>query len=443
LRAESAAGARRAGAAGRPEPEGAATVGRTGGRRRRGRQRLARLVQRSAAGSASTRGARVQPGPARGRCARRAGGRIREACRRHALSAGERARTRRRRALGRFERPAGRRHFRQLGARPLGPRAFRPRGGTPAARLGGARRRIRTSVDRRARREELVPRHGGAAAEGDRGRDGGVLRAKPGPRARPLARRPRRRKRCDARAREPRDLPRQHPQPRVRVSPVAARPRVARRALSGRRGGSPGAAGADARPGARRHAFRAARAPARCGGRGAPRRRRVLRHRGSKGGAPAAHLAHRRGEQHLERALRAPAARQPCMERRRGDQPADLPRGSAAIADRDPYRGAEAGGGRICARRRTRLLRGGERAVRGLRAGRPRGDSQGSSGRQQPRARVHQRALPRRRRRPAGRAAAEPGAQRRAHGAPARAGRAPGAAREPAPRPGGSFEARQ
>ena len=67
---------------------------------------------------------------------------------------------------GDSQRPAGRRLLRDLGARPVGPRARRARLRRAAVRVGAARRRVRAAVDRRARRQELVPRDRGAAAEG-------------------------------------------------------------------------------------------------------------------------------------------------------------------------------------------------------------------------------------------------------------------------------------
>ena len=195
--------------------------------------------------------------------------------------------------------------------------------GAAAAQLqyavGRARRRVRAPVDRRAGREELVPRHRGAAAEGASPRRWRARRSASSSLARDrAARRPRRRVRR-GRWRRPacRPTATRVRQPRPRVPAGAARARNARRPLS-RRGdrGAP-AARREAGAGAGRDAVGAARAPARRRRRRAARRRRVLPRRGGEGGAPAAHLAHRGRHQHLERALRAQGPRQPGVERGR------------------------------------------------------------------------------------------------------------------------------
>ena len=88
--------------------------------------------------------------------ARRAGAALREARRREALSVGRPARARRRQAVGRQLGHPGRRAHRDLGARPLGPRAIRPRGGRRRRR----RPRRPTSSTRASRSPRWWPRAG-------------------------------------------------------------------------------------------------------------------------------------------------------------------------------------------------------------------------------------------------------------------------------------------
>ena len=196
-----------------------------------------------------------------------------------------------------------------------------------AVRLGGARRRVRAPVARRAGRQELVPRHRGAAAEGDRRGHG---------RLRPSASSTSRRTACASAAATRYDVALARANVatyRDSVRSLDLAYRQALRALEALAGRYPAAAlevpaqlAADARAGAGRHALGAARAPPRRGRRRAARRRGVLPRRGSEGRAPAAHLAHRGGDQHLERALRAQGPRQPGVERRRLAHRAALPR---------------------------------------------------------------------------------------------------------------------
>ena len=54
--------------------------------------------------------------------------------------------------------------LRDLGARPLGPRALRPGGEHRSSRVGAGGFRVRATVDCRTRGQELVPRHRGRLA---------------------------------------------------------------------------------------------------------------------------------------------------------------------------------------------------------------------------------------------------------------------------------------
>ena len=74
-------------------------------------------------------------------------------------------RARRRQAVRRRLGPPGHRHLRDLGARPLGPGALRPGGERRASRVDGGGFRLRAAVDRRARGQELVPRHRSRVAD--------------------------------------------------------------------------------------------------------------------------------------------------------------------------------------------------------------------------------------------------------------------------------------
>ena len=321
----------------------------------------------------------------------------------------------------------------------MGPRARRARSGACAVPVRRVRCRVRAPVDRRPGGEELVPRHGGALAEGRRAGHGALGRVARRAGPRPAAHRQGRRVRRDGRPGEPADLPRRRAAVRPGHPPVAARAGSACRALS--RCGAQGARatrGAAGR-GARGHALRAARAPARRGGRRAARRLRVLPRRRGQGGTPAAHLADGRGHHHFERAVRAPGPRRSGVERGRGPRRAALYRRRAAGAGRDPHGGAEAGGGRVRARRRARLRRGGRRTVDLLHAGRARRHPGAVGGGKRAHAGVGERALSRGLGRPARRPAAAARRLRRAHGAAARAERAAGAARQPTPRLGGGW----
>ena len=86
---------------------------------------------------------------------------LRQAGRREALSVGRLARARRRQDVGGRLGLQGGVLTRQLGARPLGPRAVRPRRGSRRRCVRAGRFRVRAAVDRRARCTKLVPGHRG------------------------------------------------------------------------------------------------------------------------------------------------------------------------------------------------------------------------------------------------------------------------------------------
>ena len=140
---------------------GAGTVDGDGRRRRRRRRQLAGHVQRRPAEYGGGRGDRSQRRPARRRGTGRAGDALRQAGRRQALSVRRPAGARRRQDVGRRLGSAGSGAHRQLGARPLGPRAVRPRRGSRRRHLRAGGFRVRAAVDRGARRQELVPGHRG------------------------------------------------------------------------------------------------------------------------------------------------------------------------------------------------------------------------------------------------------------------------------------------
>ena len=152
-----------------------------------------------------------------------------------------------------------------------------------------------------------------------------------------------------------------------------ARARAPRGALSGCRDRRrrPADINAAARTG--RHAVGAARAPSRCGRRGAPRRRRVRsRGRGARGDA-SADQPDRRGQQRVERTDRVEEHEQPHLELRRQPDRTAVSGRRAARAGRDSIGGAEAGGRRVRAcgpagvRRSRERARGRECAARPLR----------------------------------------------------------------------------
>ena len=206
LRAEGAARARRAGEAGAAEPAGAARSGARAGRRPGAvgdgwlaafnDPQLDALVQEALAYNPDLQvaAARVEQAAA---FVKVAGATLYP----QVNAAG----ARRRQDERRLERPAGRRHLRQLGARPVGPRARRARGGARPVRLEPRS----TPSTRASRSPRMVAKSWFLATEArlqkaTRRGDGGRLRAPARLRAGPPARRPRRRVRRGARAREPR-----------------------------------------------------------------------------------------------------------------------------------------------------------------------------------------------------------------------------------------------
>ena len=304
--------------------------------------------------------------------------------------------------------------------------------GARAVRGGGARRGVRAPVDRRAGRQELVPRDRGApAARASPQEMAAAVREARGARARP---------RCASAAATSTTCA----LAQASVATATATPSLqlelaeqqAIRALETLVGRYPGG-GARRRapqlpalpgPGAGGPALGAARAPPRRRRRRAARRRGVQPGRRGEGRAPAAHLAHREREQHLERPVRAEGSRQPGLERRAPTSLAPIFIGGALEgAGRDPHRRAE---GRpspttgASARARSAKSRTRCRRASTLDAARAR-SSRAPVGEQRARARARPGALPRRARRSARGAAADPRAVRGAHGA-ARARRASG-----------------
>ena len=125
------------------------------------RRQLARGVPRRSAERGGRRSHRPQRRPARGRGACRAGAAPRQACGREAVAVGRSPRAWRRQAVRRRLGHPGRRPLRDLGGRPLGPRALRPGGERRSSRVGAGGLRVRATVDCGARGQELVPRHRG------------------------------------------------------------------------------------------------------------------------------------------------------------------------------------------------------------------------------------------------------------------------------------------
>ena len=116
---------------------------------------------------------------------------------------------------GGWLRSFGCRPQRDLGARPLGPRALWPGGERRASRLGARGFRVRATVDCGARGQELVPRHRGGIASRGSTRVHSCERGARPPRRRPSAYRGRRSRGRVRRARQRRDLSRRPPSARA------------------------------------------------------------------------------------------------------------------------------------------------------------------------------------------------------------------------------------